>query len=85
MIRPRPAYINWVALAEESDEAFNPINLGALGPDAFARRILSWTGTEVDGNRECHRNVLGRPLGPIVLVAALVLGPFISAEHTSDG
>jgi hypothetical protein len=85
MIRPRPAYINWAALAEESDEAFNPVAPGVLGPDAFARRILSWTGTEVDGNRECHRNVWDVLLGAIILVAALVPGPFISAEHTSDG
>ena len=58
MIRPRLAQINGVALAVEPDEAFNPVDVGVLGPDAFVRRILSWTGTEVDGNRECHRNVL---------------------------
>jgi hypothetical protein len=41
MIRPPLAQIKGVALAEESDEAFNPVALGVLGPDAFVRRILS--------------------------------------------
>src|ERR1700724_2954341 len=41
MIRPWLAQIKGVALAEESDEAFNPVALGVLGPDAFVRRILS--------------------------------------------
>ena len=36
-----PAQINGVALAEESDEAFNPVALGVLGPNAFVGRILS--------------------------------------------
>ena len=39
MIRPRPAQINEVALAVESDEALNPVDVGVLGPDAFVRRI----------------------------------------------
>jgi hypothetical protein len=43
MIRPRPAQINGVALAEESDEAFNPVDVGVLGPDPFVRRVLSRT------------------------------------------
>ena len=61
MIRPRLAQIDRAALVVESDEAFNPVALGALGPGAFGRRILPWTGTEVDGNRERHRSVLGSP------------------------
>jgi hypothetical protein len=44
MIRPRAAQIDRVAPVVESDEAFNPVALGALGPDAFVRRILSWLG-----------------------------------------
>jgi hypothetical protein len=43
MIRPRPAQIDGVALVVESDESFNPVDVGALEPDAFARRILSRT------------------------------------------
>jgi hypothetical protein len=39
MIRPRLAQIDRVALVVESDEAFNPVDLGVLGPDAFVRRI----------------------------------------------
>ena len=61
MIRPRLAQIDRVALVVESDEAFNPVDVGVLGPDASGRRILPWTGTEGDGNRECHCSVLGRP------------------------
>ena len=64
MIGPRLAQIDRVALVVKSDEAFNPVDVGVLSPDAFVRRTLSWTGTEVDGNRECHRNVLGSPFRP---------------------
>jgi len=35
MIRPRPAQINGVALVVESDEAFNPVDVGALGPEGL--------------------------------------------------
>ena len=31
MIRPRAAQINGVALVVESDEAFNPVDVGVLG------------------------------------------------------
>ena len=65
MTRPRLAQIDPMALIVESDEAFNPVDVGVLGPDAFVRRILSWIGTEVDGNRECRRNVLGSPFRPL--------------------
>ena len=51
MIRPRPAQINGAALVVEPDEAFNPVDVGVLGPDAFLRRILFRTGSKVDGNR----------------------------------
>ena len=61
MIRPRPAEIDRVALAVESDEAFNPVALGVLGPAAFGRRILPWTGTEVDGNRGVSLQCRGSP------------------------
>ncbi len=35
MIRPRPAEIDRVALAVESDEAFNPLDVGVLGPEVL--------------------------------------------------
>jgi hypothetical protein len=37
MIRPRPTQINGVALVVEPDEAFNPVGVGVLGPDAVVR------------------------------------------------
>ena len=51
MIRPRSAQINGVALVVEPDEAFNPVDEGVLGAEAFVGQILSRTGSEVDGNR----------------------------------
>jgi hypothetical protein len=35
MIRPRLAQIDRVALVVESDEAFNPVDVGVLGPDGL--------------------------------------------------
>jgi hypothetical protein len=51
MIRTPPAQISAVVLVVEPDEAFNPGDVGVLGPDAFVTRILIRTGSKVDGNR----------------------------------
>ena len=40
-----------MALAVQPDEAFNPVDVGVPGPDAFVRQILSRAGLDVDGNR----------------------------------
>jgi len=59
MIRPGPAEINGVSLVVQPDEAFNPIDVGVLGPDAFLRQILSRTGSEVDGTRGASPQCFG--------------------------
>jgi len=42
MIRPRPAEIDRVALAVESDEAFNPLDVRRARSGWFVRRVLNW-------------------------------------------
>ena len=74
MIRPRAAQIDRVAPVVESDEAFNPVALGALGPDAFVRRILSWTGKKSTGIGSGIAMFCRVLLGPIVLVAGVDSG-----------
>jgi hypothetical protein len=59
MIRTPPAQISGVVLVVEPDEAFNPRDVGVLGPDAFVRRILFRTRSKLTAIAECHRNVLG--------------------------
>jgi hypothetical protein len=66
MIRPRPAQINGMALVAESDEAFNPVDVRVLSPDAvvFKANLVSDTGEKSRGIGECCRTVLGSHFRP---------------------
>jgi len=66
MIRPLSPQIGGMALAVEPDEAFNPVDVRVLGPDAvvFKSNLVSDAGEKSRGTWERCRNVLGSHFRP---------------------
>ena len=60
------SHIDWVPLAVEPDEAFNPVDIDLLGPDAvvFKANLVSYAGKESGRIGGGHRNVLGSRFRP---------------------